>query len=140
MTVSDSVGDGKYVDYETASTTSEIKTGRIVELDSSGNVIIATATPGNPVGVTATKVAARTTASKEKITVQVSGMAHVACAANEGFGYNDQVLAATALGATAATITGTLYDSEDSRKVIGRIYTPDATTTGTTAVVLLNIK
>jgi len=141
MTVSDSVGEGKYVDYDTSSTTSAINTGRIVELNSDGDVILPTTTPGNPVGVSATKVSARTTASKEKITVQVSGMAHVACAANEAFDYNGQVVPAeNGLAATVGTYAGTTFSSENMRKIIGRVYTPDATTTGTTAIVLLNIK
>lgn len=140
--VNDSVGRGDMIQYETATTTIEIASGRIVELNTSGNVILPTTTPGNPVGVSATKVASRTTASQKDIVVQVSGLAHITCAANEGFDYNDQVKAAASNGkaTTAGTYAGTTFSSDDNRKVVGRVITPDATTTGTTVVVALNIR
>ena len=140
--VSDSHGRGNFLSYDTASTTIEIPEGRIVELDSSGDVILPTTTPGNPIGVSATNVDARTTATVEKITVQTAGICSITCAANQAFGYNDQILAVTltGYGATAATFAGTTFGSEDARKVVGRVFTPDATTTGTTVVAILNIK
>lgn len=142
MSVNDSVGRGDMIEYETASTTIEIATGKIAELDASGDVILPTTTPGNPVGVTATKVAARTTATQKNIVVQTSGLAHITCAANEAFGYNDMVISASANGyaTTGPTFAGSTWGSEDSRKVVGRVITPDATTAGTTVITALNLR
>lgn len=139
--VSNSSGRGNTIQYDTASTTIAIATGLIVELDSSGDVVLPTTTPANPVGVSATAIAARTTATAEKIVVQVAGVAALTCAANEAFSYNGPVQSASANGnaTTAATYAGTTFGSEDMRKVIGRAVTIDATTEGTTVVVALNI-
>lgn len=140
MSVNNSSGNGDFITYDTASTTIEIAAGLIVELDGSGDVILPTTTPANPAGVTATKVAARTTATQKKITVQRTGLAAVTCAANEAFGYNDMVIAgADGVATTGPTFAGTTWGSEDARKEIGRVITPDATTVGTTVLVALNL-
>lgn len=141
MSVNNSSGNGDFIGYETASTTIEIAAGLIVEFDSSGDIILPTTTPGNPAGISATKVASRTTATQEKITVQTTGLAAITCAANEAFDQNEMVISASANGnATAgATFAGTTWGSEDARKVVGRVITPDATTTGTTVLTQLNI-
>jgi len=137
--VNDSVGRGDFLKFQTASTTIEIPTGRIVGLDSNGNVTLADAT-ANPIGVSATKVASRTSASKEDIVVQVSGLAHVTCAANEAFSYNDFVAGGTeGYATTFASIAGTTFSSEKMKKIIGRVVTPDATTEGTTVIIRVGI-
>lgn len=144
MTVNDSVGRGAYQGFTTESTTSAITTGKIVEFDSSGDIVLPTSTPivDQIAGVTASEVAARTTASKEDIIVQTSGLAHIACAANSAFAEGKFVRVATAgtgagyasTAAEATTITSTALAA-----VIGKVVTPDATTTGTTVIVKLTI-
>jgi len=139
MTVNDSVGRGDMIQYETESTTIAIAAGLVVGLDSSGDVTLGDATDA-PIGVTATAVRARTTASQEKITVQVSGMAHVTCAANEAFDFNDFVGGGTEGAATTLATLGTTCEVSAALKtVIGRVITQDATTEGTTVVVRVGI-
>ena len=136
MTVSDSVGEGKYIDFDTESTTSKLPAGRIVGVNSNGTVTLADGT-ASPVGVTATEVRAVTTAAASTVSVQTSGIAHIACAANEGFAYNDLVGGGTEGLATTIATVGTAFGEAELKAIIGRVYTPDATTTGTTVVVLL---
>lgn len=72
-------GLGRKIKFQTTSDTVEIEAGRIVVSDSSGDILATTVpgTDGPVVGVSATKVDSRTTASQEDITVQVSGMVSV---------------------------------------------------------------
>ena len=141
MAVKNSSSNGDFIGLDTSSTTAAIAAGLIIELDSSGDAILPTTTPANPFGVTATSVAARTTASKEKITVQRTGIAAITCAANEAFGYNDMVIPGeSGVATTGPTFAGTTWGSEDARKVVGAVAEPDATTEGTTVLVALNFR
>ena len=140
MTVSDSIGEGRFFEKNTSSTTVEIPVGRILEYDSSDDLVLPTTTINvdQLAGVSASKVAARTTATKKKIVVQVYGLTHICCAANAGFGVGKLVRATeagrAAAAALATTITGTALAA-----CIGRVVEKDATTTGTTILVALNL-
>jgi hypothetical protein len=135
--VNDSVGRGDFVGFKTASTTDEILPGRFVEL-SGGSVVLPTTTPGQAIGVAHTKVASRTSATSEDIIVQVSGLAHVACAANEGFSAGDLIAnGAVGVATTFASVAGTTFSSEEMRNICGVCMEPDATTTGTTILAKL---
>lgn len=135
MTVAGEGGRGRNISYETASTTIEIDRGRAVELDSSGNVILPTTTPGPCAGVSVSKVAARTTATKERILVQTSGLVPMCCAANEAFAYGELAVSVTLTG--KATSHAADASTLDPQKIIGKVHTPDATTEGTTLIVVL---
>lgn len=130
--VNNSTGRGDFVGFKTSSTTSEILPGRFVEL-SSGSVVLPTTTPGQIIGVAHTKVASRTSATSEDIIVQVGGLAHVACAANEAFSAGGLInCGASGVATTFASVAGTTFSSEEMRNICGICMTPDATTTGTT--------
>lgn len=144
MTVNDSISEGRFVKYLTSSTTSSILPGRIVEFDGNGNIILPTTTPNVDqfAGISASKARTVSTAAKRDILVQKQGIAHVVCAANSAFAHGKFVRAATAgtgegyasTAAEATTITSTALAA-----CIGRVVTPDATTTGTTIIVSLGV-
>ena len=144
MTVNDSIGEGRTVDAQTSSTTVEIPSGRIVEWDTSGNIVLPTTTPivDRPAGVTVSEVAARTTATKENIIIQQTGLAAIVCTANDAFTYGGYVRAATAgtgAGYASSVALATTITSTALAAAIGKVVVIDATTEGTTVVVQLGI-
>ena len=133
MGVANEGGRGRYIGKETASTTIEITPGNIVELNSTGECMLPTATAGAIFGVAASKVASRTTASKKKILIQRSGIAHVSCLANETFAYGEVVVAGTTGG--LATSHALDCSTLNPQLIVGKLSTTDDTTEGTTVVV-----
>ena len=138
MAVEQSEGEGRYIGCQ-ASTTQEIPSGRIVEYDSSGYIILATTIVDQYAGVSATKKASQTTAALKDITVQQTGMAPIRCTAAEGFSKGDHVRCKAAGDATAAADATTVSTPTALAQVIGRVVVPDTTTTGTTVVVQLGV-
>lgn len=140
MALPDAVSEGRFIGYTTSSTTVQILPGRIVEFDSSGDIVIPTTTPivDQIAGVTASKVAARTTATKENILVQVTGVAHVLCTANEGFTIG-RLVRAGVLGIATTAVAQTTITATALAACIGKVVTPDATTEGTTVAIRLTL-
>jgi len=141
--VESSEGEGRYIGCQ-ASTTNEIPSGRIVEYDTNGYIVLPTTTPNvdQQAGISATKKASQTTASLKDIVVQQTGMAPIVCTANDAFAVGKYVRSATAgtgagyasTVAEATTITATALEA-----AIGKVVIADATTEGTTVVVQLGI-
>jgi len=144
MAVNDQVSEGRLIGAQTSSTTVQILPGRIVEWDSSGNIVLPTTTPAvdTQAGVSASKVALRTSATKEDIMIQQSGLTHIVCAANSAFTYGGFIRSATVgtgAGYASSAALATTITSTALAAVIGKVVIPDATTTGTTVVVNLGI-
>ena len=137
MAVAESLGEGRFIQFDTATTTVAIAENLIVELDTSGDVILPTATPEIPIGVTSTRVDARTTASVKKIVVQVSGLAAITCDANIAATAGCFIEAGTSDGLASTAVAATTITATGYYRAVGKCIVPDATTTGTTVVVLL---